>query len=166
MAYRVAQADARPAIEYLREREQVTGVYREQHAPVRLADGGGTHVRAMFYAAERAHPQYAGSLPLRVQAAIIRSARGHSGLNTEYLFNTVGHLGELGFRDRRLERLAALVGKLEERHHGNPHVHTSAGTPKPRHRAPQGSHAAPLSRDMQFRFRFRRNLRQALHDAD
>lgn len=64
----------------------------------------------LAYLVERLHPNYAGQLPLRVQAHLIRGARGISGANIEYLLNTVEHLGELRIRERELERLVGLVG--------------------------------------------------------
>ena len=110
MAYRVGADQAPATLSYLRDREQVTGVYREVRAPVVLLDGSHRHVDAIAYVAERAHPQYAGGLDLRTQAAIIRGAHGIAGPNTEYLVNTIGHLRQLGVRDRGLERVGVLLG--------------------------------------------------------
>jgi cation transport protein ChaC len=67
-------------------------------------------VPALAYIAERAHPNFAGRLPLAVQAHLIRGAEGISGANLDYLVNTVRHLRELGIRERELERLVALAG--------------------------------------------------------
>ena len=58
---------------------------------------------------DRGHEQYCGQLSLTEQAAIIRTASGDAGPNTEYLFNTVSHLEELGIADPDLEELAILV---------------------------------------------------------
>ena len=54
---------------------------------------------------ERAHPSYAGALPLARQVQLIRGAAGQAGSNIDYLVNTLAHLGELGIRERALERL-------------------------------------------------------------
>jgi glutathione-specific gamma-glutamylcyclotransferase len=110
MAYRVAPPNARATLSYLRDREQVTGVYREILSPVTLLDGSHRHVDAIAYIAERAHPQYAGGLDLSTQAAVIRGAHGVAGPNTEYLVNTTSRLRQLGVRDRNLERLEVLLG--------------------------------------------------------
>lgn len=110
MAYRVVPAQARAALAYLRDREQVTGVYREVVTPVTLLDGSHRHVEAVAYVAERAHPQYAGGLSLSTQAAIIRGAHGVAGPNTEYLVKTNAHLRDLGVRDRALDRLEVMLG--------------------------------------------------------
>ena len=65
---------------------------------------------ALTYIVERAHPNYAGQLPLAVQARLIRGARGRSGTNLDYLISTLRHLAELGIRERELERLMAVIG--------------------------------------------------------
>jgi hypothetical protein len=70
--------------------------------------------------AERAHPSYAATLPLSVQARLIRGARGLSGANLDYFINTMRHLAELGIRERALERLMALTGPHFGREPGAP----------------------------------------------
>ena len=62
---------------YLRAREQVNGVYREAHAAGRDHGGPNREVMALTYIVERAHPNYAGRLPLAVQARLIRGGAGH-----------------------------------------------------------------------------------------
>ena len=110
IAYRVSAANAAETIAYLRSREQVNGVYREAHLPVEIAEGENREVTALAYIVERAHPSYAGRLPLAVQARLIRGAQGISGLNLDYLISTLRHLAELGIRERDLERILALIG--------------------------------------------------------
>lgn len=110
MAYLVDAADAARVHAYLTEREQVSGAYREAWLPLSLLDGSHEHVMGLAYLVERLHPNYAGQLQIRVQAHLIRGASGISGSNIEYLLNTIGHLAELGIRERELERLVGLVG--------------------------------------------------------
>jgi cation transport protein ChaC len=88
----------------LREREQVTSVYRERRRPIRLEDAG--EVGALTFLVDRAHPQYAGNLDAATQFAIVSDASGVSGPNRDYVVNTAAHLAELGVRDERLEWLA------------------------------------------------------------
>jgi cation transport protein ChaC len=110
MAFRIAASRAAETIAYLREREQVYGVYREAPIPITIDDGGPRrHVSAMAYIVERWHPTYTGRLMLIEQAHLIRRAEGLSGTNLDYLVNTVRHLRALGIRDRMLERLLALT---------------------------------------------------------
>jgi cation transport protein ChaC len=110
IAYRVAAAKATETTRYLRAREQVSGVYRETHAPVELIKGPLGEVLALTYIVERAHPNYAGQLPLALQARLIHGAHGKSGNNLDYLISTLRHLAELGIRERELERLLAVIG--------------------------------------------------------
>jgi cation transport protein ChaC len=110
IAYRVAAARAEATTRYLRAREQVNGVYRETHAPVELMAGRQREVLALAYIVERAHPNYAGQLPLAVQASLIHGACGRSGANLDYLISTLRHLAEVGIRERDLERILAIIG--------------------------------------------------------
>src|SRR5262249_35737613 len=78
IAYRVSAVQAVETTRYLRAREQVYGVYRETHAPVALITGTNRQVLALTYIAERTHPNYAGQLPVAVQARLIHGSRGRS----------------------------------------------------------------------------------------
>jgi glutathione-specific gamma-glutamylcyclotransferase len=135
VAYRIAAANVARTRSYLRARELVNGVYREAFVPVELEPETGSdpsaldllgndkgrregsdpdhgQVTALAYIVERAHPTYAGRLPLSLQARLIRGGRGMSGANLDYLMSTVRHLGELGIRERELERLVTMAGPL------------------------------------------------------
>lgn len=92
---------------YLQEREQVTSVYRDVMRPVRLADG--RKVLALAFLVDEQHDQFAGTLTLEQQLAMVRSGVGLSGRNIDYVLNTARHLAELGIRDRPLMALAALL---------------------------------------------------------
>jgi glutathione-specific gamma-glutamylcyclotransferase len=108
VAYRVAAGEAATVLHYLRQRELISGVYREAHLPIGLDDGTHRAVPALAYVVERCHPSYTGALPLATQVHYIRGARGVSGDNLDYLLSTVRHLIEIGIREPELERLAAL----------------------------------------------------------
>lgn len=126
MAFRVPAADAAATTRYLRAREQVKGVYREVHLPVELIKGARREVQAVAYVAERAHPNYAGQLPLAVQARLIHGAKGLSGANLDYLISTLRHLQELDIRERELERLLTVIAphaaRLAPRAEVSPHT--------------------------------------------
>jgi cation transport protein ChaC len=126
IAYRVASPDVEQTVSYLRAREQVNGVYREAHVPVELIEGPRREVQALTYIVERAHPSYAGQLPLALQARLIRAGSGLSGNNLDYLISTLRHLDELGIRERELERLLAVIGPHTARcgtaGHASPYV--------------------------------------------
>ncbi len=109
MAFKVAARDKDAVVEYLRERELVTQVYKERVMPVVLADG--RRVPALAYIIDRAHTQYAGTLSVEEAAATVAVSHGKSGANTDYVINTVAHLKEMGIRDPWLEDVAAMVAK-------------------------------------------------------
>lgn len=126
LAFRVGHCDAAATLAYLREREQVISVYREALVPVTLLNAGRAEVMALAFLVERAHPSYAGVLPLAEQAHLIRGARGRSGNNIDYLVNTLAHLRALGIRERDMERLKGLVGAHAARGEAVGHVRASA----------------------------------------
>lgn len=103
VAFRVAEELRDATLAYLREREQVTGVYRELLRPVRLDDG--RFVEAVTYAVDRQHGQYSGALTPDEVIELVRQGVGRSGANPEYILNTYEHLLMVGIRDRALERI-------------------------------------------------------------
>ncbi|MFN3868623.1 MAG: gamma-glutamylcyclotransferase [Hyphomicrobiaceae bacterium] len=111
LLYRVPAAEAAATLGYLREREQVNGVYRETRLDVRPGREAAT-VQAVAYLVERAHPSYVPRLPLHLQARLIAGARGRSGVNLDYLVNTLRHMRQIGIREPELERLLSLIGGI------------------------------------------------------
>ena len=110
IAYRIAAGKYNAIVRYLREREQVSGVYREVKVAIDLFGSSRREVMALTYVVERAHPSYAGRLSLTRQARLIRGASGLSGINLDYLISTLRHLAELGIREPDLQRLLAIIG--------------------------------------------------------
>jgi cation transport protein ChaC len=104
VAFRVAPEAWETVLAGLREREQVTAVYRERLREVRFANG--TAARALTYVADRGHGQYAGVLDEDTQVRFVAEATGKSGANRDYVINTARHLAELGMPDASLARLA------------------------------------------------------------
>jgi cation transport protein ChaC len=109
MAFEVAAGQWEAVRDYLREREQVTGVYREATRPIRFGDGG--MVRALAFLVDQSHTQFAGRLELTEQLRMVKDAHGDAGPNTEYVRNTVAHLLELGIHDRQLMALAEMLAR-------------------------------------------------------
>ena len=128
IAFRVSASNARQTLRYLREREQVGSVYREALVPVTLLSGERPEVMALAFLVERAHPSYAGDLPLAEQAHVIRGGIGRSGNNIDYLASTLAHLAALGIRERPLERLQAFVGTFAARGPGDRHTRATAAS--------------------------------------
>ncbi|MXQ08492.1 gamma-glutamylcyclotransferase [Alphaproteobacteria bacterium GH1-50] len=112
VAFRVPDDDADETVNYLRERELISSAYLEERLPVTL-DGGET-VMALSYVVDTDHVQYVGGMALDQQARIISTAVGGRGPNTEYLWNTVRHLAELGIEDPDLSWLDRTVREMVE----------------------------------------------------
>ncbi|SDG13041.1 gamma-glutamylcyclotransferase [Pelagibacterium luteolum] len=107
MAFEVAADDWSAVREYLREREQVTGVYLETRRPIRLASG--QTVPALTFVADPHHSQYAGRLSLEEQFALVNGAVGQAGPNIDYVINTADHLRDIGIADRQVQALAEMI---------------------------------------------------------
>jgi cation transport protein ChaC len=107
IAFRVAAAERTATIDYLRAREQVTMVYREVTRRIWLKGDPKRAVSAVCYMADRSHPQYAGRLSLDQQLHLVRQGRGHSGVNRDYVIETVASLEAIGYAGSDLHRLAA-----------------------------------------------------------
>lgn len=92
---------------YLSEREMDRGVYLESQRPLVLQDGRS--VSALCFVADRRHLQYAGTLDIARQVALVKAGVGESGANTDYVIATANQLRALGIRDRHLEALVAAL---------------------------------------------------------
>lgn len=110
MAFRVPPQLVKDTRAYLHRRENVTNTYYALMKPVKLLDGTHRTVAALCFLVNRTHPQYAGDLPIRTQAHLVRRSVGASGANIDYVLNTIEHLRELGVHDGKLERLMARLG--------------------------------------------------------
>lgn len=97
-------------LQYLRDRELISSAYLEKWVQVTLADE--REVEALAYVINTEHVQYCGGMPLEEQAQIIAKAVGGRGPNTEYLYNTAGHLTEIGLEDPDLNWLSDRVRAL------------------------------------------------------
>lgn len=111
IAYGIGAGNASAVLEYLRERELVTNIYREVTRPIRLEILGRPRVPAVTFVVRHDHPQYAGVLSWPKRLAMVEGAVGASGPNRDYVLNTVGHLRGLGINDDALEWLAARLAK-------------------------------------------------------
>ena len=110
VALAVPAGDEAAVLAMLRERELISSAYLEQVLPVTLADD--TTVQAVSFVVDADHVQYCGGLALEEQAQIIAAATGGRGTNRDYLYNTAGHLTDLGIADADLGWLADRVRVL------------------------------------------------------
>jgi glutathione-specific gamma-glutamylcyclotransferase len=109
IAFRVAEKHSTATIAYLREREQVTSVYREVKRSVWLENEARERVSALVYVVDRGHAQYAGRLSLAEQLRHVLQGHGQSGVNRDYVLATVKAIEAEGFRDSQLHQLAAML---------------------------------------------------------
>src|SRR3546814_3213432 len=109
MALRVPAAEGEEALDYLFERERMTGIYRASWRSAETREG---LIRAMAFVVDRRHRQYAGALDHDSVVALILQGRGDRGPCLQYLENTVHHLRALGLKDVALERLLTEAQRL------------------------------------------------------
>jgi cation transport protein ChaC len=108
VAYRVPAPAVAETLAYLDEREIAHyPVYRRSTVTIDL--GRGARRQAVTYTVDRREADYAGALSVDQQAAIVAGARGISGLNTDYLRQTVEQVHAMGLRDRMLEAVLAAL---------------------------------------------------------
>lgn len=106
MVFRTRPDQSQAAMEYLWEREMITGVYEPTEAVARV---GNREIPVRTFVADRAHPQYAGGLDRDQVLTLIRHAHGSAGPNRDYLVNTVRRLDEMGIEDPALHDLARII---------------------------------------------------------
>jgi len=109
VAFRVAERNSTATIAYLRDREQVTSVYREVKRSVWLENEARQRVSALVYVVDRGHVQYAGRLSLAEQLRHVLQGHGQSGVNRDYVLATVKAIEAAGFRDAPLHQLAMML---------------------------------------------------------
>jgi cation transport protein ChaC len=102
-ALKVAPDEAPAVLDYLHDREMISGVYVPSLRPVHLA--AGVVISALCFVVERDHAQYAGGLAFDEQAALVRNGVGSSGKCLDYFAATVEHLDELGVNDSLMHQL-------------------------------------------------------------
>jgi cation transport protein ChaC len=107
IAFRVAPEMTEATLDYLREREQVTSVYRETQHRLRLGDG--RVVQGTAFTVDRTHTQYARTLSHEALVERVRHGVGVSGNNPDYVRATVAELASMGIRDRTLARVIASI---------------------------------------------------------
>ena len=109
IAFRVAETNRAATVAYLREREQVTSVYREVKRSLWLENEARQRVSALVYVVDRGHVQYAGRLTLAEQLRYVQQGHGRSGNNRDYVLATVKSIEAQGFRDAQLHQLALML---------------------------------------------------------
>ena len=110
VAFRVAEKHREAVIAYLTERELCGYAYKaETHS---LTLDCGTEVQAYTFVADPEHALYAGDIDLDKAAGLIMEAEGNTGLNRDYLINSVRELEAHGYNDEHLHELLKKVEYL------------------------------------------------------
>lgn len=114
IAFRIDINKRPQIIDYLHKREMIGYAYKPALVPLSI---GEDEVEAYTFVADPDHPQYAGKLDPTLAAKIIMRAEGASGLNRDYLINTVTKLESEGFAETELKdllhRVRCLTGEIE-----------------------------------------------------
>ena len=106
LVFRVPSAECDEVMDYLWDREMLTGSYDPRWLKVSTPHGS---VDAISFIVDRSHSQYAGALDPEEVATLISQGCGDRGTGHEYLRNTVHHLDALDLSCPRLKRLLRLV---------------------------------------------------------
>jgi glutathione-specific gamma-glutamylcyclotransferase len=113
IGYRVAGELKAVTMQYLRERELITAVYRETIVSIETRDGALKPAYA--YVADPSHEQFAEVDELDAVVDIIDSSTGIAGPNYEYAMNTWAKLAEFGIADEEVERVADALMRRGQR---------------------------------------------------
>ncbi len=90
-------------------REMIRGSYRPALLEVQTPQGA---IMALVFAANRAHPDHVGELPLQETATLIARASGFLGSNRDYLEQLASQLHSLDIKDEYVTQLLCQVRHL------------------------------------------------------
>ena len=107
VAFRIDKDAAEEELEIIWRREMVAGAYVPTWVTITCCDG--RYIPAIAFVIDHGFERYAGGLTEDEIVERIATARGPLGGCSDYLFNTVKHLDELGLPDPYLHRLADRV---------------------------------------------------------
>lgn len=110
LVFRIPAEAVEGESQILWRREMIRGGYCPTLLPMATPQGS---VTALVFAANTAHPEYAGELPLDETAAVIACASGFIGSNRGYLAQVAAQLDMLGIADAYIHQLHQRVQLLE-----------------------------------------------------
>jgi cation transport protein ChaC len=108
IALRIAAEAVEEETTILWRREMLSGAYVPTWVRVRTEAG---IVPAITFTINKSHPRYTGRIADELIVEAIALAAGPVGPCSDYLFNTVAHLEELGLTDHRMRRLRDRVAE-------------------------------------------------------
>lgn len=110
--FRIPAEQASHELTLLWRREMLTGAYIPRWLKARTESGT---VPAIAMTINRSYSRYVGDWDEDRMIQAIATAEGRFGRCSDYLFNTLEHLTEMGLRDSMLERTAAGVRQFLDR---------------------------------------------------
>jgi len=103
-AYHIEDCNTPTVVNYLCDREMITGAYDARVCSVSLDDG--RKVKALTFVSKPDHPHFAPRLALEDTVSVVQDAQGARGCNREYVLNTVSKLNQINIRNTDLHRIA------------------------------------------------------------
>jgi len=92
-AYRIEQSHQQETLDYLCERELITGAYDAKVCQVNL--DSGEKVNAITFVSKIEHPHFAQKMTTEDTVKIVNNAKGCRGCNREYVLNTVKRMNQM-----------------------------------------------------------------------
>ena len=105
--YKIDRREIRTELDIVFRRELITAAYRPTWVSARVL--GKSPFKAIAFVINRAHNRYAGMLDDETVIQTIADAKGTLGSCSDYLYETVLQLENLGMPDRRLASIARHV---------------------------------------------------------
>ena len=109
--YKIDRREIRTELDIVFRRELITAAYRPTWVSARVL--GKSPFKAIAFVINRAHNRYAGMLDDETVIQTIADAKGTLGTCSDYLYETVLQLENLGMPDRRLASIARHVRQKE-----------------------------------------------------
>ena len=109
--YKIDRREIRTELDIVFRRELITAAYRPTWVSARVL--GKSPFKAIAFVINRTHNRYAGMLDDETVIQTIADAKGTLGSCSDYLYETVLQLENLGMPDRRLASIARHVRQKE-----------------------------------------------------
>ena len=109
--YRLDRREIWSELDIVFRRELITAAYQPTWVSARISDN--SRFKAIAFVINRSHNRYAGALDDETVIQTIAEAKGTLGSCSEYLYETVLQLDNLGMPDRRLASIARRVRQKE-----------------------------------------------------
>ena len=109
--YKIDRREIRTELDIVFRRELITAAYRPTWVSARVL--GKSPFKAIAFVINRDHNRYAGMLDDETVIQTIADAKGTLGSCSDYLYETVSQLENLGMPDRRLASIARHVRQKE-----------------------------------------------------